>query len=102
ALAAACGAGFLGVQAVLAFGYGYDPLDVLRETEGVYRNSLARIRPYWFWVAGSPVAWLAMLGLPIAAAWLAATQRLRPAASALAIVIAVAAVMGFTKAETER
>jgi len=102
ALAVACGAAVLGLQLALMIGFGYDTLDVLAATEGVYRNSLARIRPYWFWVAGSPVAWLAMLGVPIAAAWLAATQRLRPAALALAVVIAISALLGFTKAETER
>jgi hypothetical protein len=43
-----------------------------------------------------------MLGLPTAGAWLIATRRGDRAAVALAIVVVIAALAGFTKAEVER
>ena len=60
------------------------------------------MRPYWYWLLGSPVGFLLVLGLPIA--WLRAARAARGADEAVAIfaVLAIAAVMGFTKAETER
>ena len=42
------------------------------------------------------------MGAPIAAAWLVATRRGHDVAVALAAVVVIAAVLGFTKAETER
>jgi hypothetical protein len=102
ALAAACAAATIGLQAALAGAAGYDPIGALRATEAVYRESLASVRPYAFWVAGSPVAWGVMLGAPVALGALVALARRRPAAVALAVVVGVAAVAGFTKAETER
>ena len=101
-LAAACGVAVVVVNGVLALAYGYDPIATLRATEALYRNSVASVRPYWFWALGSPVAWGLMLGAPIAGAGLVAAVRRRPEALALAIVLAIAAVLGFTKAETER
>jgi hypothetical protein len=102
ALAAACAAACLALNGVLAAAYGYDPIGTLRATEAVYRHSVASVRPYAFWAAGSPVAWGVMLGLPIAAAALRSAVRGDDAAVALAVVLAVAALAGFTKAETER
>jgi len=67
-----------------------------------YREGIASRRPYAFWVFGSPVAFLGALGLPIA--WFAlrsAGARYAPAV-AVAIVVVIAAVLGFSKAETER
>ena len=90
------------VNGALAAAYGYDPIGALRATEGVYRHSVASVRPYAFWVIGSPVAWGVMLGLPIAAAALRSLARREDAAIALAVVVIVAAAAGFTKAETER
>ena len=90
------------VNGALAAAYGYDPIGTLRATEDVYRHSVASVRPYAFWVVGSPVAWGVMLGLPIAAAALRSLARANDAAIALAVVVIVAAVAGFTKAETER
>jgi len=60
------------------------------------------MRPYAFWLFGSPVAFLLVLGLPIA--WLAARGLGRGDRLAVAIwvVIAISAVLGLTKAETER
>jgi hypothetical protein len=102
ALAAACAAAWLALNGVLAAAFGYDPIGSLRATEAVYRNSVASVRPYAFWAFGSPAAWGAMLGLPIAAAALRCAARGDDAAVALAVVVAIAAVGGFSKAETER
>ncbi|CAA9476835.1 MAG: hypothetical protein AVDCRST_MAG38-1735 [uncultured Solirubrobacteraceae bacterium] len=101
-LAAGCGVAVVAVNAVLALAYGYDPIGTLVATEGLYRNSVASVRPYWFWALGSLVAWAVMVGPPITGAWLVATLRARPEALALAAVVLIASVMGFTKAETER
>jgi hypothetical protein len=96
------GAGFVGINAVLAVGWGYDPIGTLLATEGVYRNSLAQIRPYRFWVFGSPVAWALMLGPVVIAAATRAALRRNPVALGILAVVVIAAVAGFTKAETER
>jgi methylthioxylose transferase len=101
-LAGACAASWLALNGALAAVYGYDPIGTLRATEDVYRHSVASVRPYAFWVLGSPVAWGVMLGVPIAAAALRSVLRGNDAAIALATVVAIAAIAGFTKAETER
>ena len=101
-LAGSCALACLALDGALAAAYGYDAIGTLRATEAVYRNSVASVRPYAFWAFGSPVAWGAMLGLPIAAAALRRVARGDDAAIALTIVIALAAVGGFSKAETER
>jgi hypothetical protein len=101
-LAIACGAATVVLDAGLALATGYDPIGALRATEQVYRNSLATRRPYLFWLFGSPVAWAVMTGVPIIAAALAGIAARRSEALALAAIVAVAAVGGFTKAETER
>lgn len=101
-VAALAGAAMAALQGALAAGYGYDPIGTLRATEQVYRDSLARVRPYWFWVLGSPVAWGVMLGPAIVAGALrGALERWAPAIALVAIIV-VAALGGFTKAETER
>jgi hypothetical protein len=101
-LAVLCGAGVLAVLGTLAGRYGYDPIGSLRALEDAYRASTARLRPYWFWVLGSPTAWMLMVGPPIVLAAVAAARRRAPAAMALAAVVTIAAVGGYTKAETER
>jgi hypothetical protein len=101
-LAASCAAACLAIDGALAAAFGYDPIGALRATEAVYRHSVASVRPYAFWAFGAPVAWGAMLGLPIAAAALRSAARGDDAAVALAVVIAIAAIGGFSKAETER
>ena len=101
-LATACGAAVLALNGLLALTTGYDPVGTLRATSLLYDHSLARIRPYAFWWIGSPVAWALMLGPPLAAGWLVAARRGDAAALALGAVIVIAAVAGFTKAETER
>jgi methylthioxylose transferase len=101
-LAGTCAAAWLALNGILTAAYGYDPIGTLRATEAVYRHSVASVRPYAFWAVGSPVAWGAMLGLPITAAVLRSVTRGDDAAIALAVVLAIAAVGGFSKAETER
>lgn len=102
-LAVWCGLAVAAFQGALAARYGYDPIGTLRATEQVYRDSLARVRPYAFWVLGSPVAWALMLGPVIVAAVLrGVTVAKDGAAIAITAVVVIAAVGGFTKAETER
>ena len=102
ALSAICGVALLAFYAVLHAATGFDPIGTFRSTEEVYRAGIASTRPYWFWLFGSPVAFLVVLGLPIAWLALRALAAGEPLAVAIFAVIAVAAVMGFTKAETER
>jgi hypothetical protein len=101
-LAVACAVALVAFYATLYALTGFELPEVIRATEDAYRSSVARLRPYEFWVFGSPAAFLAFLGLPIA--WYAASAlgAGRSAALALAAVIVVSAVGGFTKAETER
>jgi len=101
-LAAGCALAVVAANGALAVAAGYDPIGTLQATESVYRASIATRRPYVFWAFGSPVAWGVMLGLPLAAAAIRAATRRDDAALALALVIVIAAVAGFTKAETER
>ena len=93
---------FLALNAWLAGAYGYDPIGTLRATDAVYRRSLAQVRPYWFWVLGSPIAWAVCLGLPLSGGLLIALRRRRPEAVALAAIVVIASLLAFTKAETER
>jgi len=101
-LALACGAAFLLFQGLLAAFTGFDPIGTLRATEEVYRVGIASYRPYDYWLFGSPVAFGLVLGAPIAWLALRGTGEGAPAALAIAAVILVASVLGFTKAETER
>ena len=101
-VAVACGAALVAFYLLLYAATGFELHDVVLATEEVYRESVARVRPYAFWLFGSPAAFLAFLGLPIT--WYAAKAlgARHPVAVALAAVILVSAVGGFTKAETER
>jgi hypothetical protein len=101
-LAVACALALLILNGALALLVGYDPIGALQATGSVYRHSIARVRPYEFWVFGSPTAWGVMAGIALAPAALRAVSAREPAAVALATLIAVSAVLGFTKAETER
>jgi methylthioxylose transferase len=101
-LAAGFGAAVLAFNGAVWAVAGYDPVGTLAATQDYYDRSLARIRPYWFWWLGSPVAWAVSMGPPIAAAWLIAARRGDAIAVSLAAVVAIAAGLGFTKAETER
>jgi hypothetical protein len=101
-VAGGCGLALLGSWAVLHLITGYDPVGAIRSAESVYREGVASTRPYAFWVLGSPAAFLVALG-PVTA-WYA----LRGVGSgdapavALAAVLLLSAVLGFTKAESER
>ncbi len=102
-LAVACGIVLLGGQGLLALTTGYDPIGALKEVEAYYRQSVASVRPYWYWVIGSSVAFALMLGPAIAGGAIAAIRRgAAPAALGLLVVVLVASLAGFTKAETER
>ncbi len=95
-------AGIALVTLALAGVWGYDPVSILRTANRIYGGGAAAHRPYAFWVAGSPAAWLTMLGAPVAWLALRALARGEPAAVGLAAVVAISALAGFTKAETER
>jgi hypothetical protein len=101
-LAVACAAAFVALNAVLAATAGYDPLGTLRATAAVYDHSIASMRPHAYWMLGAIAAWGVMLGPPIAAAAVRNAVRRDRVALALAAVILVAVVGGYTKAETER
>jgi methylthioxylose transferase len=102
AIGLACAAALAAFYALLHVATGYDPIGVLAATESVYREGIASRRPYAFWVFGSPAAFLFALWLPIA--WLAARAAAAGDAGARALfaVLAIAALLGFSKAETER
>jgi hypothetical protein len=102
ALGLTCAAALLALHGAFAALTGFDPIGTLRATEQVYRFGIAGERPYWFWLPGSPTAFLLMLGLPVAWLALRALVRADDAAVAIFAVIAIAAVAGFTKAEVER
>ncbi|MBA3300583.1 MAG: hypothetical protein H0T15_01830, partial [Thermoleophilaceae bacterium] len=101
-MSGACAVALVAFYAALHALTGFDPLGAIKATEEVYRVSLARIRPYEFWVFGSPTAFLVALGLPIT--WYAARAagERQSAALALAAVLVISALLGFSKAETER
>jgi hypothetical protein len=96
-----CGAAVVAFYIVLYLVSGFDLLAALRATDRRYHEGIAHVRPYLFYLFGSPAAFLAMLG-PVA--WLAARSlgAGEDTAVALAAVVAVAAVGGYTKGETER
>jgi hypothetical protein len=102
ALCALCGAALVAFYALLYGATGFDPIGTLRATEDVYRAGIASARPYSYWLLGSPAAFLLVLGLPISWYALRALAAGRTLAIAIFAVLAFAAVMGFTKAETER
>jgi len=101
-LGAACACALVAFYAGLWTLTGYDVIATLRRVEEVYSFSVASVRPYAFWLFGSPAAFLIGAGLPVL--WYAAlaVQRHRRGAVAIAGVIVIASVLGFTKAETER
>ena len=101
-MSAACAAALAAFYAALHAATGYDPVGALQAAESVYREGIASRRPYAFWAFGSPVAFLAALGLPIAWFALRAAGARQAPAIALLLVLLLAAVLGFTKAETER
>ncbi len=101
-LGAAALSGVILVTLALVAVWGYDPVSILRTANRIYGGGAAAHRPYAFWVIGSPAAWLAMLGAPVTWLALRGLARGEPAAVGLAAVVAISALAGFTKAETER
>jgi hypothetical protein len=101
-LSAACAAGLLAFYGLLHLATGFDPIGALRSTEIVYGEGVASRRPYGFWLLGSPVAFLVASGLPITWLALRALGARETVAVALFAVVAISAVLGFSKAETER
>jgi len=101
-LGAACALALALAYAALHLATGYDPIGVVRATEIVYREGIASTRPYAFWAFGSPVAFLVSAGLPVGWLALRAAGAGHAVAMALLAVVVIAAVLGFTKAETER
>lgn len=100
-LALLAGAALVAFYLALYLVAGFDLFGAVGATEDRYREGIAHVRPYAFYFFGSPAAYLVMLG-PVA--WFAARAlaRREATATALAIVIAVSMVAGYTKAETER
>lgn len=101
-VAAASAGAIVAFTLLLAVVWGYDPVAVIRALRRIYAEGAAAHRPYAFWLFGSPAAWLAMLGLPVAWAALRAGAAGDAAAVALGVVVVVSAIAGVTKAETER
>jgi len=101
-LATWCAAALVAVYGLLAALTGFDPIGALGTAGELYRRGLSDVRPYWYWILGSPAAFLISTGLAIT--WFAAKALAARQAPALALagIIAVAAVLGFSKAETER
>jgi len=102
ALSGACALGLAIFYGVLHLATGFDPIGALRSTEIVYGEGVASRRPYGFWLVGSPVAFLVAAGLPIAWLALRGLGARETVALALFAVVAISAVLGFSKAETER
>jgi hypothetical protein len=96
------GAALLLLNGALWVIYGYNPFSALSATARAYSHGIASIRPYSFWLFGSPAAWAVMLGLPIV--WFALRSLTAGDSAAIAIwsLVLVASVIGLTKAETER
>ncbi|HWK26275.1 MAG TPA: hypothetical protein VNS09_06930 [Solirubrobacter sp.] len=99
-LAALTGVTLVAFHAAFALATGFDPLGTLHATSRVYALGIASRRPYAYWLFGSPAAFLIIAGVPIA--WLALQRLNTPEGAAIAAVIAASALLGFTKAETER
>ena len=100
-LALLCGVVLLGFYLAVDLISGFNLVEVLRATNERYHDGIAHVRPYLFYLFGSPAAFVLMLG-PVA--WFAgrALGAGEETAIALAVVIAVAAIGGYTKGETER
>jgi hypothetical protein len=100
-LAALCAAVLVSVYAIVDLTTGFDLVAAIGATDDRYREGVARLRPYAFWFFGSPAAFVLMLG-PVA--WFAARSLAAKEASAVALatVIAISVLAGYSKAETER
>ena len=101
-LAVVCAVALVAFYAGLYALTGFDPFGTLAAANEAYRAGIYFGRPYWYWLFGSPVAFLLAMGVPVAWLTLRALAARQAAAIALAGVVVTAAVLGFSKAETER
>jgi len=101
-LAVGCSVAVVAFYVVLRLIAGFDLIATVRAIDADYRRGVAGARPYWFWLFGSPAAFLVALGIPIAWLGVRAVGHRDPAARALAVVIVLSSALGYTKAETER
>jgi hypothetical protein len=101
-IAVASAAAAVAVLAVLSVALGYDPVDAVLATRRAYERGIGGRRPQWYWAVGGPAAFLVMLGPLLAERLLAAVERGRAAACALATCIVLGAASGVMEAEVER
>jgi hypothetical protein len=101
-LSALCALCLITFYAALYAATGFDPIGTLAATGDVYRAGVAATRPYWFWLLGSPTAFLVVLGIPITWHALRTLTTGHILAIAIFTILALSATLGFTKAETER
>jgi hypothetical protein len=96
----ACTAGV--VYAVLALLTGYDAVEAFRATGYAYDHGVSRHRPWSYWVVGDLVAFLVALGPLVALAFARELSARSRIALVTLVVIGIAALGGFSKAEVER
>jgi methylthioxylose transferase len=101
-LALWAGGALLGSYLLLYALTGFDPIGAIEAASEAYALGVSQARPYWYWLFGSPVAFGVAIGLPLTWYALRALGEGESTAIALAAVVAIAALLGFTKAETER
>lgn len=100
-IAILCAAVLVAFYGLFALATGFDVIASIQALNERYHDGIANVRPFWFWMFGSPAAFLFMLG-PVA--WFAARSlgSREITAVSLAAVITVTVLLGVTKAETER
>ena len=96
ALGALCAAALVAFYAGLWALTGYDVIGTLRRVEEVYRFSVASVRPYAFWLFGSPAASSSAVGCPSCGSQRSRCSAAGAGAVAIAGVIVIASVLGFT------
>ncbi len=101
-LAATAAATAVVAYALLWLTTGFDPIASYNATKFHYEHGVSRYRPYWYWLAGDPAAFLAGLGIPVALAYARSLNARAAPAVALAAVVLLGAITGFSKAEVER
>ena len=101
-LAAWCAGGLAAFYVLLHAATGFDPIGTVQAAADAYAVGISGARPLAYWLFGSPVAFLVAMGLPLAWYALRALGRGDATALALAAVVGIAALLGFTKGETER
>lgn len=101
-VAALAGVVLVAFYALLWVETGYSLFGNLEAANYSYHIGVYDIRPYLYWVIGSPAAWMVAIGLPITWYALRSLSLRGDAALALAAVVVIASVGGYTKSETER